>query len=231
MLRNHLPIESMPLIARHVSSDEVVVLLGEAERVGRRPIDVVSALLRQALGVRARWSLLSRSRAQSVVVLARAETSLPSLISFLSVIVLAPGHGFPATHDVAGGLDAMVLVHFVVEGSGTDWSAGFEDSELLLIQDLRVGKSLVGVGLAEVRGSHDLLRHHEVVSLGPVDAFLTLNGSNAELRVLKGSAADLPDAANSAHSGRHLRALSSELLDGPWPVLSVLARNLWTVAL
>ena len=76
-----------------------------------------------------------------------------------------------------------------------------------------------------------MLGHHEVVSLWPVDAFLALNGANTELGVLEGASSNLTDGSNTTDSGRHLGALLTELFYGARSILSILARNLWTVAL
>ena len=131
LFSNHLTIESMRLITRHVTWQKIIMLLCDAKWIRGRAIDVVSALLRQALSVRARWSLLCSTRTQSVIiVLTWAKTSLTSLISLLRVGVLATWHSLPATHNVTGRLDhtMMAVVHFVVEGRCSHGPTRFENT-------------------------------------------------------------------------------------------------------
>jgi hypothetical protein len=87
----------------------------------------------------------------------------------------------------------MVLVHLVVEGCGSNRSARLKDAQLLLIKYLRICEALVSICLAKMGRSHYLLRHHQVVSLRPVDSFLTLNGADAKLGTLEVAAAHLTD--------------------------------------
>ena len=159
-----LAIKSMRLIARHVSTEQIVVLLGQTEGVGRGAVDVVCILLSYALSIGTSRSFLSGAWSQTVViivVLARTKTSLASLVALGSALTLTTAsHGLSTAHDVAGGLDCVVLLHLVVKGCGSAWTAALEDTKLLLVQDLGVCKALVCIGLAEVRGAHNLLRHH-----------------------------------------------------------------------
>lgn len=109
----------MRLISGHVSSHQVVIMLSEAERIRRRAIDVVSSLLRQTLGIWTCWTFLSCARAQSIVIVARSQTALASLISFLCARALTR-HSFPTSHDVTRLLHAVILIHLVVKGSRPD---------------------------------------------------------------------------------------------------------------
>ena len=143
-------------------------------------------LLCDALGVGTCRSLLSCAWSQAVVVvvLAWTQASLASLVALGATLTLAATHGLATAHHVAGGLDCVVLLHLVVEGSGSDGAARLEDSKLLLVKDLGVREALVCIRLTEVRRAHNLLRHHQVVCLGSVDSFLALDSSDSELRIL-----------------------------------------------
>ena len=72
----------------------------------------------------------------------------------------------------------MELIHLVIKLGRSDWASRFKDAQLLLIEDLRVRKILIS-SLTEMRSSHHLLRHHQVVGLWPVDSFLTLDRPNS----------------------------------------------------
>ena len=80
-------------------------------------------------------------------------------------------------------------------------------------------------------GAHDLLGHHEVVGLGAVYSFLTLNGSHAELRVLQATTAHLSNGTYPAYPSGHLCTLTSELLDCPRSIRAVFSGHFWAVAL
>jgi len=67
----------------------------------------------------------------------------------------------------------MVVIHFVFKRRSTDGSTCFENAKLL-IQDLRIGETLILRRLAQMRRPHDLLRHHQIVCLRPIYAFLAL---------------------------------------------------------
>lgn len=62
------------------------------------------------------------------------------------------------------------------KGSCSHRSSCFEYAQLLLSEHLRVCKILVW--LTEVRTAHDLLRHHQIIVLGPVHSFGARNVAN-----------------------------------------------------
>lgn len=85
---------------------------------------------------------------------------------------------------------------FDVECCGSDWATALENSQLLLVQDLRVCKVLSG--LSKVGAAYDLLRHHEVVVLRSVHTFRALNVSyNIALRYRY----LVPNIAHASHHG------------------------------
>lgn len=130
---DHLSIESMRLIALHIVAHQVVVLLSQTEWIGWWSIDIMSSLFRQSLGIGTRWPLLGRAWTQAiVVVLAWTQASLSPLICFVGVR-LPTSHSFSTSHDISWGLNGIVLVHLVIEGSGTNGPTGFENAKLLLI--------------------------------------------------------------------------------------------------
>lgn len=154
---DYLAIESMWLV--YISTEQIVVLLSYTERIWWLTTHVLTSVLCQALGIRTCWSLLCRSWAQASGVLTGSEASLPSLISLVSVRSWASGHTFAISHRVTW-LHSVVLIHLIIESSRTNWSTRFENTKLLLVQYLTVGKSLVIVSLSEIWGAHHLLRHH-----------------------------------------------------------------------
>lgn len=77
-------------------------------------------------------------------------------------------------------------------------------------------------------GSHDLLRHHQIVSLRPIDTFLTLNGSYSVLGWLNSSCTDCSDGSYTAHA-RHVLLLTSKLFHSSWSI-RVFARDLRTIS-
>lgn len=81
--------------------------------------------------------------------------------------------------------------------------------------------------MTKLRRTHNLLRHHQIVSLRSVDTFLTLNRSHAKLSLLNTANSDLTNRSDASNSGT---ALSTKVLDVSRPILVVLARNLGTVA-
>lgn len=89
-------------------------------------------LLGYSLSIGTRRSLLSSSRPQSIViivVLAWAETTLASLVALGASLALSTAtHCFSTSHDVTGGLNGMVLLHLVIESSGSDWTTGLENA-------------------------------------------------------------------------------------------------------
>ena len=186
LLGNHLAIESMLLISSHVATEQIIVLLSQTKRVRWRTIDIVATLFGKTLSVWTCWSLLCGSWTQAiiVVILSWSKTSLTSLVSLVCVWVRATGHTFSISHSMPLWLDGMILVHLIIESCGTYRSTWFEYAKLLLIQYLRVCKSLVGVSLSKIRRAHYLLRHHKIVCLGPIDSLLALNGAYTELGVL-----------------------------------------------
>jgi len=67
----------------------------------------------------------------------------------------------------------MVVIHLVFKRRSTDRPTGFENAKLL-IQDLRIGETLILRRLAQMRRPHNLLGHHQIVCLRPIYAFLAL---------------------------------------------------------
>ena len=54
----------------------------------------------------------------------------------------------------------------LVESGGADGTGGgLEDSKLMMRNDLGIGETLAPAAWAEVRGTHDLLGHHEIILL------------------------------------------------------------------
>lgn len=102
------------------------------------------------------------------------------------------------------------VVHFVLESGCSHWSSCFEYSELLLVENLGICKTLIW-NLAQVGGSHHLLRHHQVVCLRPVDSFLALDGSYTILRVRYCLVWNVADRSNASDASRHI--LLTKLLD------------------
>jgi len=153
----------MPLITiLYVSIKQIIVLLCQAKWIWRWTIDVMCIfLIGNSLSIWTCWPLLGSTWTETIViVLARTETTLPSLVWLICIRALPTRHSLPASHHIARGLYAMVLVHFVIESCGSDRTTRFEYSKLLLVQYLRIGEALVRVGLTQVRWSHYLLRHH-----------------------------------------------------------------------
>jgi len=119
------------------------------------------------------------------------------------------GHGL-ATHHLAGRLHAVEVVHFIFEGGGSDRSSGFENAQLLLVQDLGVCKVLIRPCLAQMRRPHHLLGHHQVVVLGAIYSLLALNRTHAV--VLDTSLAHGADGAHASDARRHTSAAAARVL-------------------
>lgn len=119
----------------------------------------------------------------------------------------------------------MILVHLISEVSGSDRTAAFKDTELLLVENLRVSEALVRCGLAQLSGADHLLRHHEIVSLRMADALLALDAPDAELVLHAHS--NLADGTDSAD---HRVLPMTEMLQIARPIL-VLRADFRRVAL
>lgn len=105
------------------------MLLSQAKRVRRWPIHIVTSLLRKALSIRTRRSLLRSAGSQSArIILTGPQTSLAPLVRLVRVGVRPARHALAAAHAVARRLNAVVLIHLVVEGSRAYWPARFEDT-------------------------------------------------------------------------------------------------------
>jgi len=134
-------------------------------------------------------------------------------------------HILSATNHLARGWDSVMpskMIHLVFESCRSNWSSCLENAKLLLVEYLWVSKALV-TNLAEVLRPHDLLTHHQVILLWPVDSFLALDVSYAVLRVVH--------ASNCAYwSDASWHVLLSKLFNGPWSV-GILGWDLGTVTL
>lgn len=76
----------MTLITRHISTQQIIMLLCQTERVGRWTVNVMSILLRNALSIWTCWPLLGCAWAEAIVIiLARTEAPLPPLIRLLGI--------------------------------------------------------------------------------------------------------------------------------------------------
>ena len=73
------------------------------------------------------------------------------------------------------------------------------------------------------------MRHHQVISLGPVDSFLALDGPHPILRVLDASSTRGNSADRSNPSDASWHVLLPKLLDSSWPV-GVFSRDLGTIS-
>ena len=125
------------------------LLLPEPKSVRRR----AAYVLIQSLGIGTSWSLLSGARSQTATGALSSEGSLSTLITLgvaTSNLSVADGMGVLS-------LETLVLVDLVVESRGSDGTVGLENTQLLLVQDLRVGETLVNRTRAELRGANDLL--------------------------------------------------------------------------
>ena len=79
-------------------------------------------------------------------------------------------------------------------------------------------------------GSHNLLRHHQIISLWSIYSFLTLNWSNTIIWRLDPTISTyLPDIAHSTNTSRHCVTARWELLNSSRSV-RIFAWDLWTVA-
>ena len=143
------------------ASDEVVVLLDEPERV-RRWTSIMAVVncsfTQQTLGVRTSRSFLCSSWSETTAWVVGSEASLTSLVTFsagTATDVLPPRQ-----HLTSLALNASHSAEGVnVESSSSHWSSRLENSKLLLVQDLWVGKSLV-CRVTQMRRSNHLLGHH-----------------------------------------------------------------------
>lgn len=153
---------SLIAAASHVSIKQIIMLLCQTKWIGRWTIDIMCIfLIGDSLSVWTSWPFLGSAWTETIiVVLAWAKTTLPSLVWLVCIGVLATRHGLPTSHNVARGLYTVILIHLVIKSCGSDWTTRLENSQLLLIQDLRVSETLVCVGLTQMRWAHDLLRHH-----------------------------------------------------------------------
>lgn len=170
-----------------ITSHEVVVLRHEAKRVWRRTsVPVVMATFRHAsvlaLGVWTSWSFLSSSRSETLTgcALTWPKTALSSLV--LLACLLLGGTWFSTCNYLAAlalhAAEPLERIHFVFKCCCSDRSTRFKDTQLLLVEDLAVRKSLVLL-LTKMRGAHHLLRHHQVVLLGPIHSFWAVHALNA----------------------------------------------------
>lgn len=74
----------------------------------------------------------------------------------------------------------MKLIHFIIKCSSTNWTT-FENAQLLLVQNLRVCKTLIGSRWSKLRWTNNLLGHHQIISLRSIYTFLGLNGADTKL--------------------------------------------------
>lgn len=87
------------------------------------------------------------------------KTTLASL-----VLLAGTRDSFPAEHltTVVG---TKVVKGVNAERSSFNRTPSFEDSKLVLVDDLRVSKAVLRGRLSERRAAYNLLRHHQVVVL------------------------------------------------------------------
>jgi len=151
----------MPLIPRHIPTQQIIMLLCQAKRVWRWTVNIVSILLCNALSIWTSWPLLGCSGTEAIIIiLAWTKTALAPLIRLLGIRVLTSGHSLSAAHDVTGGLNAMILIHLIIKCSSPHRPTRFKNTELLLIQNLRISEALVRICLPKMRRAHNLLGHH-----------------------------------------------------------------------
>jgi hypothetical protein len=127
-----------------------------------------------ALSIWTGRSFLSSSGPKTLTVctLTRPKTALSSFVLF--ACLLLGGTWFSTCNYLATlalhAAQPLEWIHFVFKGCCTDRSTRFKDTKLLLVKNLAVRKSLVLL-LTEMRGAHYLLRHHQIVLLGPIHSF------------------------------------------------------------
>ena len=195
-------------VSWNITAHEVVVLRHKAKWVWRwASVPVVMTTFRHssvlALSVWTGWSFLSSSGSKTLTVCALTwpKTALSSFVLF--ACLLLGGTWFSTSNYLATlalhAAEALEWIHFVFKSCCSDRSTRFKHTELLLVKDLAVRKSLVLL-LTEMRGAHYLLRHHEVVLLGPIHSFRAvhaLNASHTKGRTWTTYSTDVSDSARS----------------------------------
>lgn len=115
-----------------VASHEVIVLLKQRLRVRRRPIVRRLTLRYLVLGAWTFWSPLGCSWSQPTLTRALNPRSLVNLLRSMTwSSQYLPGLSW----DLGRRLNGSDLIHFVVEGSGSDRSSLLENPQLILVRE------------------------------------------------------------------------------------------------
>lgn len=233
---NHLSSHSMStrVAIGYAATHQVIVLLDKAERVrwGAIVMKTIFVVCGETLCIWACGSLLSCSWSESIgsVSLIWSNTACTSFISLLGAMA-SPSGDLPSSNHLSRlRLHAtMVLIHFIFEGSGSNWPSSFKNAKLL-IQDLWVCKALIACRLTKVRWAHHLLRHHEIVCLRPINTFLALNRAYTVGWWLDASASNCSNGSNTTNSSWHPVVTLRKLFYCPRPI-RVLSGNFGAIAL
>lgn len=73
---------------------------------------------------------------------------------------------------------SLKWIHFIFKCSSSYRSTRFKYTKLLLIEYLRICKSLIPSSISKMRCPHNLLRHHKIILLRSVHSFWALNASH-----------------------------------------------------
>jgi len=122
---------------------------------------------------------------------------------------------------------SVVVVHFVLKWSCSNRSTSFENAKLL-IEDLRVGKSLILGWLTKMWWAHYLLWHHQIVLLWSIYTLLALYRSYTIAWWLDSSVPDCTNISNSSNTGWHAILSWWKLFDSSWSIW-IFSRNFGTV--
>ena len=189
-------------------------------------------IVRKALSIWTCRSFLtssSRSMTTAISLIWSYTTSSSCFICFLRSMTCICN--FSSTNHLTRVLHSstsMVIINLVFKWSRSYWTSSFENSELL-IKYLWVCESLILCWLAKMWGSHDLLRHHQVVRLRSIYSFLALNWSYTITWWLNSTICNLANISNSTDSSRHIVATRWELFDCSWSI-RVFTRHFWAVS-
>lgn len=155
-----------------------------------------------------------------------SQTSLTSFVIFLSIIsrwsLKIIIQYFSSSQYLNLWLICLKLIVLIIKCSSSYRTSWLEKSKLLLVKNLRICKTLICWNIAQIRRSHNLLRHHKIISLRSINAFLTLNSSDSK-RLLNSSNWYLSNRTNSTdchwHIWRLLNSLGCKLFETSWPIL------------
>ena len=125
------------LTIRNTVAHQIVMLLYETKWIRWGSVVVHTIVFGKTLSVWTCWSFLSSSRSQTLSTIALIWTDAigSSLVGFLRTVSNTARNVLSTSHHLSRWLHiwSMILIHFVFESCGSDWTSRFKYAQLLLI--------------------------------------------------------------------------------------------------